>query len=68
MTDRFIGHHPFRMSLERATSIVKRGLDRRKRRIVFPWQLAFGMRCADLMPAILGDMVIRNFRFHIEPP
>lgn len=68
MTDRFIGPHPFRLSLERATAIVKRGLDRRKRRIVFPWALAFGMRCADLMPAVLGDRIIGNFHFHIEPP
>jgi short-subunit dehydrogenase len=68
MTDRFIGPHPFRMTLERATAIVKRGLDRGKRRIVFPWPLAVGMRCADLMPAILGDRIIGNFHFHIEPP
>jgi short-subunit dehydrogenase len=68
MTDRFIGAHPFRLTLARATTIVKRGLDRRKRRIVFPWPLAFGMRCADLMPAVLGDLIIRNFHFHIEPP
>jgi short-subunit dehydrogenase len=68
MTDRFIGPHPFRLTLERATAIVKRGLDRRKRRIVFPWPLAFGMRCADLMPAFLGDRIIGNFHFHIEPP
>ncbi len=68
MTDRFIGSHPFRLSLEQATAIVKRGLDRGKRRIVFPWPLAFGMRCADLMPAALGDLIIRNFHFHIEPP
>jgi short-subunit dehydrogenase len=68
MTDRFKGPHPFGMSLEAATRIVKRGLDRGKRRVVFPWPLAFGMRCADLMPAWLGDIVIRNFRFHIEPP
>ncbi len=68
MTDRFVGGHPFRLSLERATSIVKRGLDRGKRRIVFPWPLALGLRCADLMPAALGDWVIRSFHFHIEPP
>jgi len=68
MTDRFIGPHPFRLSLARATTIVKRGLDRGKRRIVFPWPLAFGMRCADLMPAFIGDLIIRNFHFHIEPP
>jgi short-subunit dehydrogenase len=68
MTDRFIGPHPFRLTLERTTAIVRRGLDRGKRRIVFPWPLAFGMRCADLMPAFLSDRIIGNFHFHIEPP
>ena len=68
MTDRFIGGHPFCVSLDRATRIVKRGLDRAQRRIVFPWPLAFGLRCADLMPAALGDWIIRNVHFHIEPP
>jgi len=68
MTDRFIGAHPFRLSLDQATRIVKRGLDRGKRRIVFPWPLALGLRCADLMPAALGDLIIRNVHFHIEPP
>ncbi len=68
MTDRFVGGHPFRLPLERATAIVKRGLDRGKRRIVFPWPLALGLRCADLMPAALGDWVVRSFHFHIEPP
>src|SRR5262249_27716893 len=53
MTDRFIGPHPFHLSLERTTAIVKRGLDRGKPRIVFPWPLALGMRLADLMPAAL---------------
>ncbi|MBV8168272.1 MAG: SDR family NAD(P)-dependent oxidoreductase [Alphaproteobacteria bacterium] len=68
MTDRFKGSHPFMMSLDAATRVVVRGLARGKRRIVFPWPLAFGMRAADLMPAWLGDIVIRNFHFHIEPP
>jgi short-subunit dehydrogenase len=68
MTDRFVGGHPFQLSLARATRIVTHGLDRRRGRIVFPWPLALGMRIADLMPAALGDAVIRRFRFHIEPP
>jgi short-subunit dehydrogenase len=68
MTDRFKGSHPFLLSLDATTRIVQRGLERGKRRIVFPWPLAFGMRAADLMPAWLGDWVVRNFRFHIEPP
>jgi short-subunit dehydrogenase len=67
MTDRFMGPRPFLLTLDQATKIVKDGLDRGRSRIVFPRLLALGMRCADLMPAVLGDIVIRNFRFHIEP-
>jgi short-subunit dehydrogenase len=66
MTDRFKGGHPFRLSLEQAADIVERGIRRGRPRIVFPWPLAFGLVCADLMPAILGDAIVRRFHFHIE--
>jgi len=67
MTDRFIGPHPFEYRLDQAASIVKRGLDRGQRRIVFPRLLMLGLVCADLMPAVLGDAIVRRFHFHIVP-
>jgi short-subunit dehydrogenase len=67
MTDRFIGGHPFEYRLDQAAAIVKRGLDRGQRRIVFPWLLMLGLVCADLMPAFLGDAIVRRFHFHIVP-
>jgi short-subunit dehydrogenase len=68
MTDRFHGDKPFMVSLERASAIVRRGLDRGQRRIVFPRLLAIGLQAADLIPAWLGDRILRGVHFHIVPP
>ena len=68
MTDRFHGDKPFLMSLERASGIVRRGLDRGRDRIVFPQLLALGLQAADLLPAWAGDRILRGHRFHIVPP
>ena len=68
MTDRFHGDKPFMVSLERASGIVRRGLDRGQARIVFPRLLAIGLQAADLLPAWLGDRILRAVPFHIVPP
>ena len=65
MTDRFKGATPFLYSLERAAISVKRGIDRGRPRIGFPWPLVLGLRLADLIPAWLGDAILNHFRFHI---
>jgi short-subunit dehydrogenase len=67
MTDRFRGGTPFLMSLDYTADRVKKGLDRGDRRVVFPWLLAAGVAGTDLLPAILGDAIIRRFKFHILP-
>jgi short-subunit dehydrogenase len=66
MTDRFQGGKPMLYSLERAVSIVRKGLDRRASRIVFPYLLAVGLQAVDLLPAFLGDAIIRQFPFNIQ--
>jgi short-subunit dehydrogenase len=68
MTDRFIGSKPFLLSTERAVAIVRAGLDRGAARIVFPRLLAMGLQAADLLPAWLGDAILRRQRFHIRAP
>jgi short-subunit dehydrogenase len=68
MTDRFIGAKPFLLSTEQAVRIVKQGLDRQRARIVFPRLLALGLQATDLMPAWLGDAILRAQRFHIRAP
>ncbi len=67
MTDRFIGDHPLKLTLARAAAIVRRGLDRGQARIVFPRLLALGIVLTDLMPAVLGDAILRRVPFHILP-
>ena len=39
---------------------IRRGIDRGERRIVFPFWLALGTRLADLLPAWLGDIILRD--------
>jgi short-subunit dehydrogenase len=66
MTDRWDGPTPFLASGERAARRIKRGIDRGRPRIDFPWPLVLGMRFCDLAPALLGDRIVRGFRFHIR--
>ncbi len=66
MTDRWEGPTPFLISGEQAARKVKRGIDRGRRRVSFPWPMALGMRLSDVLPAALGDRILRGFRFHIR--
>jgi len=66
MTDRWEGPTPFLASGEHAARRIKRGIDRGRSRIDFPWPLVLGMRFCDLAPALIGDRIMRNFRFHIR--
>jgi NAD(P)-dependent dehydrogenase (short-subunit alcohol dehydrogenase family) len=66
MTDRFEGPKPFLSGLEGAAAKVKRAIDRGRRRAAFPWPLVFGLRFCDLAPAIIGDAILRHYRFHIR--
>jgi short-subunit dehydrogenase len=66
MTDRWEGPTPFLASGERAARRIKRGIDRGRARIDFPWPLVFGMRFCDLAPAWIGDRIMRGFHFHIR--
>lgn len=67
MTDRFKGAKPMLRTLDQAVAAVRRGLDRRAARIIFPRLLGVGLQVCDLLPAWLGDMILRHMAFHIEP-
>jgi hypothetical protein len=62
MSVKFQGSRPLMVSTERAAAIVRRGLDRRRRRIVFPRVLGLLMQGLDVLPAFLGDVLIRRVR------
>ncbi|HVC55812.1 MAG TPA: SDR family NAD(P)-dependent oxidoreductase [Stellaceae bacterium] len=66
MTDRWEGPTPFLASGDKAARRIKRGIDRGRARIDFPWPLVLGMRFCDLAPALIGDRIMRGFRFHIR--
>ncbi|HEX4506121.1 MAG TPA: SDR family NAD(P)-dependent oxidoreductase [Alphaproteobacteria bacterium] len=65
MTDRWKGPTPFLFTLERTAAIVKRGIDKGRSRVAFPSLLVLGLRLADLLPAPIGDAIMRANRFHI---
>jgi len=67
MSDRWQGPAPFLVSGDAAARHIKRGIDRGRPRIHFPWPLVFGMRFCDLAPAVIGDAILRRFRFRIRP-
>lgn len=67
MTDRFDGPTPFLLSSDTAARIIKRGIDRGRRRIAFPWPLVRGLQFCDLAPAVIGDAILCRYRFHIRP-
>lgn len=66
MTDRFDGPTPFLLGGDEAARIVKRGIDRGRRRVAFPWPLVLGLQFCDIAPAIIGDAILRHFRFRIR--
>lgn len=65
MSANFHGPQPLKMSVDRAAMIIRRGLNRRHGRIVFPRRLALVLQAIDLFPASLSDWLISHFRFHI---
>ena len=67
MTDRWKGPTPFMLSLDQMVAAIRKGLDARRSRVTVPRLLALGSQAADLLPAAIGDRIMRGFRFHIEP-
>jgi NADP-dependent 3-hydroxy acid dehydrogenase YdfG len=67
MSDRYLGAQPFKINLDQAAACVRRGLDARRARIVFSRRLGLLLQAADLLPAGLGDRILRLTRFCIVP-
>lgn len=68
MSSRYQGNKPFMLSAPQAAERIKKGLERGKAEICFPWPLAWGMRLLDLLPAPVADSILRRFfRFHVLP-
>lgn len=65
MSARYDGLKLFPMTEAKAVKRVVCGLRRKQRQIVFPFRLAFLLRCLPWLPAWCGDRIIRAFRFQI---
>lgn len=56
---------PFELSDAEAALIIRRGLDRGKAVIAFPWQLYFATRAARVLPARLVDQIMARFEVNV---
>lgn len=61
-----VGDLPLLLSPEQAASIIKRGLDRGRTSIAFPWQLLWLIRLGRLVHWRLRAIFGRGFRFHVR--
>ena len=68
MSNRFKGPRPFLLSLQEAAARIAVRIRARKRRVFFPWPLAFARRLLVLLPAGLSDRAVRLLRFRVAPP
>jgi len=59
---------PFLVSLERAVVLILRGVERRRRRVEFPWPVLWGMRLSRLLPDALWDWMLGGRRPKALPP
>ena len=67
MSKRHHGFKAFEVSAEHAARIIRRGLERNRALITFPWQLAFGIWLGDWLPPRISDIFARRFPAEIEP-
>lgn len=63
MSDRFPGPKPFMLSAEQAAGRIRRGLERGKARISFPFPLDLGMWCLSVLPPALSSRILRLMRY-----
>jgi short-subunit dehydrogenase len=58
MSERFRGAKPGLMSPERAATLIRRGLERNRARVVFPRTLAWGMWWLSVLPPALSQRIL----------
>ena len=67
MTDRHLGHTPMKISPERAARIIRRGLEKGRAEITFPWLLRVLIGIENILPTRLADRIDRAYRAEIVP-
>lgn len=66
MTERFHGEKPLMISTKAAADLIRRALDKRAARIIFPGRIALLLRLLDFMPASIGDKILNDLAVRIE--
>jgi short-subunit dehydrogenase len=67
MGDRFAGPRPLLMGLDQAAERVRRAILSGAGRAVFPWPMGALLRLLALLPAPMGDRLVRLMRFRVRP-
>jgi len=63
LSDQFTGSKPFMISPEDAAVRIKRGLDKKKRVIAFPFPLTIGMRVLSCLPSAVADWILSRLKY-----
>ncbi|PVB63529.1 oxidoreductase [Labrenzia sp. 011] len=66
MSARHKGAKPFEMPADKAATLMRRAIERKRAFYAFPFLLAFGIRLQNLLPPILGDLFLGGFEAEIE--
>lgn len=65
MTERFHGDKPLMVTTQAAADRIRRALDKRSPRIIFPRRIALLLRLLDLLPASVGDRALGQMAVRI---
>ena len=63
MSDQFLGEKPFMISANKAANIIKKGLERDKPRIAFPFPLNVGTWLLAMLPAGIADKILNQLSY-----
>lgn len=66
MSDRVIGPKPLMISSASAVRRIRKGLDRRRRMIAFPFTLRWGIRLLDVMPEFAARRALDVFAYRVR--
>ena len=66
LSAKVVGPKPLMMSPERAAQIIRRGLAKKKRQIVFPYRLYVGLRLMRALPPTWVDTALMNVRIDVR--
>ena len=63
MTDRTRGPKPGIIDADRAALLIRRGLERNRARIAFPWWLTSGLQTLSVLPPPISERILRALGF-----